>query len=387
MVLGESVRLISLIRCAVGMVLPALMLGLAVSAGAQTEPEPLKPTPHEYIIKNFKTESGVVLPEAKIVYGTYGTLNAAGDNAILLPSHYMAKMNGYGFVIGPGNALDPARFFMVTSELFGNGRSSSPSNTPEPFHGPRFPVMTIRDNVNAVHQMLTEQLYVKHLKAVIGFSMGAQQAFQWAVSYPEYMDYIVATSGTAKTYGHGIVRNASLINAIETDCTFDKGDYKAEPTKGIEAFNLIWTAWLFSQEWWHEELWKTDSKPGTTLEQVVENFKTHFIPGADANDLILQLRTWDANDVGATPGFGGDVKKALGSIKAPVLYMPSATDLYFPVTDAKFEAQFIRRVTLLPIPSLWGHPAGAGAGPGDKKFINDHIASFLRLSSSGSARP
>jgi homoserine O-acetyltransferase len=331
----------------------------------------------------------VVLPEAKIVYGTYGTLNAAGDNAILLPSHYMAKMNGYGFVIGPGNALDPGKFFLVTSELFGNGRSSSPSNTPEPFHGPRFPVMTIRDNVNAVHQMLTEQLHVKHLKAVIGFSMGAQQAFQWAVSYPDYMDRIVATSGTAKTYGHGIVRNASLINAIETDCTFDKGDYKAEPTKAIEAFNLIWTGWLFSQEWWHEELWKTDAKPGTTLDQVIENFKTHFIPGADANDLILQLRTWDANDVGATPGFGGDVQKALKSIKAPVLYMPSATDLYFPVTDAKFEAQFIPQVTLMPIPSLWGHPAGAGAGPGDKKFINDHIASFLGISpgETGSARP
>jgi homoserine O-acetyltransferase len=386
MIFADSVRLISLVRC-IGIVLPALMLGLAVS-GAQV-PEPPKPTQHEYVIKNFKTESGVVLPEAKIVYGTYGTLNAAGDNAILLPSHYMAKMNGYGFVIGPGNALDPGKFFLVTSELFGNGRSSSPSNTPEPFHGPRFPVMTIRDNVNAVHQMLTEQLHVKHLKAVIGFSMGAQQAFQWAVSYPDYMDRIVATSGTAKTYGHGIVRNASLINAIATDCTFDKGDYKAEPTKGIEAFNLIWTGWLFSQEWWHEELWKTDSKPGTTLDQVIENFKTHFIPGADANDLILQLRTWDANDVGATPGFGGDVQKALKSIKVPVLYMPSATDLYFPVTDAKFEAQFIPQVTLLPIPSLWGHPAGAGAGPGDKKFINDHVANFLGIgtASADSSRP
>ena len=66
--------------------------------------------------------------------------------------------------------------------------------------------MTIRDNVEAVHRLLTEELKVTHLKAVIGFSMGAQQAFQWAVSYPTYMDRAVATSGTAKTYGHGIVR-------------------------------------------------------------------------------------------------------------------------------------------------------------------------------------
>jgi homoserine O-acetyltransferase len=386
---ASSVRLKSRFCWVAGMVLPALVLGSAASAGAQTEPEPPKPAQHEYVIKNFKTESGAVLPEAKIVYGTYGTLDAAGDNAILLPSHYMAKMNGYGFLIGRGNALDPAKLFLVTSELFGNGRSSSPSNTPEPFHGPRFPVMTIRDNVSAVHQMLTEQLHVRHLRAVIGFSMGAQQALQWAVSYPDYMDKIVATSGTAKTYGHGIVRNESLINAIETDCTFDKGDYKAEPEKGIESFNLIWTAWLFSQEWWRQEMWKTDAKPGTTLQDVIENFRKHFIAGADANDLILQLRTWDANDVGATPGFGGDVEKALRSIKAPVLYMPSQTDLYFPVTDARYEAQFIPHVSLTPIPSIWGHPAGAGAGPGDKKFLNDQIASFLGTgrSSGGAPRP
>jgi homoserine O-acetyltransferase len=349
---------------------------------AQAKMEPKEPVQHEFVIKNFKTESGVVLPEAKIVYGTYGRLDAAGDNAVLLPSHYMANMHGYGWLIGEGGiakgkALDPTKLFLITSELFGNGRSSSPSNTPEPFHGPRFPVMTMRDNVNAVHQMLTEQLGVKHLRAVIGFSMGAQQAFQWAVSYPDFMDRIVATSGTAKTYGHGIVRNEGEIGAIETDDAFNGGDYTVEPKKGIEEFSLMWTGWLYSQEWWRQELWRTVNPPGTTFQQVVAEYRKNFIPGADANDLILQMRTWEKNDVGATPGFGGDEKKALGSIRVPVLYMPSATDMYFPVTDARYEAQFIPHVTLLPIPSLWGHPAGAGASPADEKFLNEHIAAFM----------
>ncbi|MDQ2925667.1 MAG: homoserine acetyltransferase, partial [Acidobacteriota bacterium] len=67
---------------------------------------PLEPVQHEFTIKSFKTESGAVLPEAKIVYGTYGKLNAAGDNAVLLPSHYMAEMHGYGWLIGTGKALD-----------------------------------------------------------------------------------------------------------------------------------------------------------------------------------------------------------------------------------------------------------------------------------------
>ncbi len=359
------------------MMVVAMACGYGVVLAQGAAKPPLAPEQHEFTIKNFKTESGTVLPEAKIVYGTYGKLDPAGDNAVLLPSHYMAKMNGYGWLIGPGMALDPDKLFLVTSELFGNGRSSSPSNTPEPFHGPRFPVMTIRDNVNAVHQMLTEQLHVKHLRAVIGFSMGAQQAFQWSVSYPDYMDRIVVTSGTAKTYGHGIARNEGQIAAITADENFKGGDYTEEPAKGISAFGMVWAAWLYSQEWWHEELWKTYSPPGTTLAQVLDHFRNGFIPGADANNLILQMRTWESNDVGATPAFGGDVEKALRSIKVPVLYMPSATDLYFPVTDAKYEAAFIPKCTLLPIPSLWGHPAGAGASLADKKFLNDHIAAFM----------
>jgi len=108
-----------------------------------------------------------------------------------------------------------------------------------------------------------------------------------------------------------------------------------------------------------------------------ESRRKRFIPGADANDLILQMRTWEHHDVGATPGFGGDVEKALRSIKVPILYMPSESDLYFPLTDAKYEAAFIPVVTLKPIPSLWGHTAGAGSNPTDLKFLNENIARFL----------
>lgn len=347
------------------------------SVTAQTPSANPEPTEHSFVLHNFRTESGVVLPEAKIVYGTYGHLNAAKDNAVLLPSHYMANMRGYAWLIGPGEALDPNRQFLIATELFGNGRSSSPSNTPEPYHGPRFPVTTIRDNVEAVHELLTKELGIQHLRAVIGFSMGAQQAFQWAVSYPDFMDRIVATSGTAKTYGHGIVRLESEITALTTDPAFKDGDYTAEPEKGIQAFSLVWTAWLFSQEWWRKELWRTEEPAGTTFNQVLEHYRTNFIPGADANNLILQMRTWEQHNVGTTAGFGGDEKKALRSIKAQVLYMPSETDLYFPLTDARYEAQFIPHCTLSPIPSLWGHPAGAGASPADKEFLNKRIGSFL----------
>jgi homoserine O-acetyltransferase/O-succinyltransferase len=130
---------------------------------------------HEFVIANFRTESGIVLPQSRIVYGTYGHLNADRSNAVLLPSHYMANFHGYEWLIG--KALDPSKLFLIATELFGNGSSSSPSNTPEPFHGPRFPAMTIRDNVEGVHRLLTEELKITHLQAVIGFYMGPSKPF------------------------------------------------------------------------------------------------------------------------------------------------------------------------------------------------------------------
>ena len=331
---------------------------------------------HEFNLGTFHIGEADV-PDAKLVYGTYGHLNARKDNGILLPSHYMADHHGYEWLIGPGLALDTTRYFLIATELFGNGHSSSPSNTAEPFHGPRFPIATIRDNVDAVHRMLLEDLNLTHLRAIIGFSMGAQQAFQWAVSYPDFSDCIVATAGTARTWPHGIVRLEAEIGAITSDPAFKAGDYTEQPVNGIDQFALVWAGWLFSQEWWRKELWRDGSPPTWTLDSMIVQLEKEFREGADANNLILQARTWERHDVGATPGLGS-TEKALRSIKVPLLYMPSATDLYFPVEDARYEAGFIPKVTLTPIPSLWGHTAGAAPNPADKKFLNEKIAAFLK---------
>jgi len=358
----------------------AALLSLAGSLFSQTSMPPAieKPERHEFVIQNFRTESGVTMPQVRVVYGTYGHLNAAKDNAVLLPSHYMANLHGYEWLIGADRALDPSRLFLIATELFGNGSSSSPSNTPEPFHGPRFPVMTIRDNVEAVHRLLADDLKIGHVRAIVGFSMGAEQAFQWAVSYSTFADRIVATAGTAKTYPHGVVRLEGQIAAITADPAFQNGDYTSPPARGLDAFGTVWLGWLYSQEWWRRELWRATAQPGTTFEQYFQNRRKTFQAGADANDLILQMRTWERHDVGTTPGFNGDVERALRSIKVPLLYMPSETDLYFPIGDARYEAAFIPGVSLAPIPSLWGHTAGAASNPADAKFLNEKVGQFLR---------
>ena len=235
--------------------------------------------------------------------------------------------------------------------------------------------MTIRDNVEAVHRLLTEELKVTHVHAIIGFSMGAQQAFQWAVSYPDFAIRIVATSGTAKTYPHGVVRLEGQIAALTGDAAFQGGDYSTPPKKGLEAFGMVWAGWLYSQEMVAARVMARLRASRHHVRAIHERLPHHV--SADANDYILQARTWEKHDVGTTPGFGGDVERALRSIKVPLLYMPSETDLYFPIGTPAMKQHSFRGSVLTPIPSLWGHTAGAASNPADGKFLNETIARFL----------
>ena len=94
----------------------------------------------------------MVLPNAKLSYVTHGELNKEKDNLIFVPSAYLGDHHGFDFLIEPGKALDPNKYFIVATDMFQNGLSSSPSNTPAPYNGPNFPLISIRDNVKAGHK-------------------------------------------------------------------------------------------------------------------------------------------------------------------------------------------------------------------------------------------
>jgi homoserine O-acetyltransferase len=193
------------------------------------------------------------------------------------------------------------------------------------------------------------------------------------VSYPDFVDVIVPYCGTAKTYPHGVVRLEGAIRALTADAAFADGRYSSPPKKGLEAWSVHWAGWVWSQEWWRRELFKPQF--ATAEETVAARIARDA--GRDANNLIAQARTWQRHNVGDTPGFGGDHERALRSIRARVLYLPGATDLYFPVGDADYEKQFLKNVSYVPIPSLWGHSAGSGGNPADVAFLNDQIRAFL----------
>ena len=230
--------------------------------------------------------------------------------------------------------------------------------------------------MNASYRLVTEKFGIKHLKAIIGFSMGAQQAYQWAVSYPDFMDGIVAYCGTAKEYPHGVVRLEGFKSALMADIAFESGNYKKPPIKGLKAGARHWAGWGFSQEWYRRELYNQFGHQ--TVEDHLLKFWEPFFGSMDANNLISQAVTWQKNNVGNTAGIDGDHEKALRSIKARVLSMPSQTDLYFPPQYSEYEATQLTNVILVPIPSIWGHIAGLGINTPDSEFLNQKIKAFLK---------
>ncbi len=349
-----------------------LLVCAGINIYSQTSPNDLKEKTFQ--LGDFRLENGVVLPKAFIKYVTYGSLNRDKSNAILLPSWYSSDYNGYNFLIGTGKALDTTKYFLILSELFANGHSSSPSNTPPPFNGPLFPITSIRDNVKATYELITKQFELTQLKAVIGYSMGAQQAFQWALSYPQAVEFIVAYCGTAKTYPHGYVRLESAISTIKADTAWNNGFYLTPPLKGLRAWSLHWASWFLSETWYRKELYKEMGFP--TVDDFL-NWRIKSDEVSDANDRIAQAITWEKHDISKTKPFNGDIEKALEDIKCKVLYMPSQTDMYFPIGDAEYEKQFIPKVEFVPIPSIWGHLAGVGINPEDNDFLNAKIGSFL----------
>ncbi len=355
----------------------ALILVLGIACATRAEAQQTRPTPVEvksFDLGDFPLESGKVLTGAKLAYTTRGTLNEAKSNAILLPSPYSGDHTSYDFLIGPGKALDPSVYFLIATNQLGNGVSSSPSNTPAPLHGPDFPAIAIRDDVEATHRLVTKGLGIERLQAVVGFSMGGQQAMQWAVSHPDGIRGVVNLCGSAREYPFGFVRLEGAKGAILGDPTFNGGRYTEPPISGLKALGLHWIAWAYSPEWWREGEYKAR---GGTVERQVEGWKSAFLD-QDANNLLLQAVKWQKHDVATTPGMNGDLAKALGSIKAKVLLMPSRTDQYFLAADVEAEGRLIPSSKLFVIPSTFGHTAGGGADRAINPILNQKIGEFLK---------
>ena len=340
--------------------------------------QPIKPVPDFALFDagNVVLQSGRTFRNMQLAYKTFGSLNADRSNVIVYPTSYSAQHMDTQYMVAPGAALDPDHYFIVIPNLFGNGLSSSPSTTPWPDVGSRYPNVTYFDAVQVQRRMLAELWGVDKVALVYGWSMGAMQAYHWAALFPDAVERIAVVCGSARCSPHNQVFIEGVKHALMADPAYQDGVFTERPVRGLRAMGRVYAGWALSQTFYREELWR-ELGASSLEDYLVAYWETGFAR-RDPADLLAQLWTWQHGDISANPLYQGDLPKALAAIRARVLLMPGDQDLYFQVDDNRLEMQHLREGALQPIPSRWGHRAGNPINqPEDRAFIESRVKALL----------
>jgi homoserine O-acetyltransferase len=337
-------------------ILTALLL-LALSLRAQNPP--LAGGSQQFArLGDCTLQNGQVIRDCRIGYRTFGKLNAAGSNAVLFPTWFVGRSQDLADLIGPGKLVDSGKYFVIAVDALGDGVSSSPSNSrTQPRM--RFPRFTIRDMVETQHQLLTRVLHIRRLHAVVGISMGGMQAFQWAVSYPEFMDKVVPIVGSPRPTAYDLLLAHAIVGAIERDPEWNHGNY-TKPPENRELEEITQLALTTPAQYNRE----------TTREAFQAWLKQPVAGGFDANDRIRQAQAILALDVSAP--FGGAMERAAAAVKAPMLVIVSARDHMVNPAPALEFARLVHARTLV-LENDCGH-----LGPGcEMPKVSAAVAEFL----------
>ncbi len=216
-------------------------------------------------------------------------------------------------------------------------------------------------------RLLNELFGIDRLKMVYGWSMGAQQAYHWAALFGDAVERIVVNCGSARTAPHNFV----FLEGIRTTLLAARS-----PEEGLRAMGRIYAGWALSQTFYRREMWR--GLGFASLEDfLVRSWEANFVR-RDMRDLLAQLWTWQNGDISANDLYRGDLEMALAGIKAKVLLMPSATDLYFQTDDNRAELPHLKYGKLVEVPSVWGHRAGNPRdNPEDTAFIDAQVEALL----------
>jgi homoserine O-acetyltransferase/O-succinyltransferase len=321
-------------------------------------------------------QSGVAFRSLRLAYKTYGTLNADKDNVIVYPTSFSAQHFDTEWLIQPGGILDPDRFFVIIPNLFGNGLSSSPSNsdvTP-------FPDISYHDAVAVQRRLLVEQFGIAKIALVYGWSMGGMQAYHWAACHPDMVERAAIVCGSARCSPYNHVFLEGVKAALTADPAFHEGRFVTKPAAGLRAMGRVYAGWAMSHAFYRDEVWR-ELGFGSLEDYLVRAWDVAFAR-RDANDLLAQVGIWQRGDISACPAFGGDMNRALAAIQARILLMPGQTDRYFDPRDNEDDISGLvnaKSVDFHPIPSIYGHRAGNPiAIPVDRAFIQVKIAALLQ---------
>jgi homoserine acetyltransferase len=260
---------------------------------------------------DFRLENGQVMRQCRIGYRTVGQLNSDKTNAILFPTYFAGTSKDLMGMAGPGKLFDSSKYFVIVVDAFGNGISSSPSNS-KAQPGRSFPEFSIRDLVAAQHQMVVQELKLNHLYAVVGISMGGMQAFQWMISYPDFMDLVIPIIGTPRQTSYDLLLWKTQLLTIESNR--DEKDGEAEAMRivaGIQALAIQTPAYVAAQ-----------IKP-EGFEQFLAA-QQQGIMRLSADNYSSQLRAMINHDIFKSTG--GSVEQAAKIVKAKVLVIVAEQD-------------------------------------------------------------
>ena len=329
-----------------------------------------------FTIENLALQCGAVLPQAQLVYQTYGQLNRDRSNVILYPTSYGATHLDIEWLIRPDGILDPTRWFIIIPNMFGNGLSSSPSNCQHCGLGEQGFWFSHWDNVFAQEKLLREVFGIEKLAMVYGWSMGAQQAYHWGVLFKDKVERIVALCGTARTTDHNRIFLESLRSALTADPVWTGTHFEGIPERGFRTFSRIYASWAASQAFYRAGIYYQLGYE--SLEDYLQRGWEAGYRKRDPHNLLAMIDTWLRCDVGDNATYQGDYSLALKLIQAKTLVMPATTDLYFTPEDCQAEANLIPNAEFLPIPSIWGHRAGNPyQNPVDQAFIRQAVHKLL----------
>ena len=263
-------------------------------------------------IGDLHIDSGKVISNCHIGYRMFGKLNPAKSNAVLFLTWFGGNSKNIEDM-SPWQAIDTTKYCLIIIDALGDGVSSSPSNSATEY-GPAFPVFSIRDMVQSQHEFVNKSLGISHVKAVMGISMGGIQTFQWAVSYPDFMDDLVAIVGSPKPTSYDLMLYTTYRGIIASDAGFNHGNYKTNPN--IPLANMLWELFLTTPTN------RVNSTPPSGFADWLKFAQTK--PTGDYNDIFYQITALIGHDV--SKPFNGSMREAAAQVKAKMLIISSKQD-------------------------------------------------------------
>ena len=327
-------------RRGIELITGALLLLLAAlqvpALGGQSPSAPVPP-PRVATLGTCRLAGDVIIADCRVAYRTYGSLSAARDNVVLIPTFFAGRSEDHRFMLGA--YVDTTRHHVIIVDALADGYSSSPSNTRATGRG--FAAITIGDMVDVQHRLLTDHLGIRHVRAVVGISMGGFQAFEWAVRYPTFMDAVVPIVGSPRptTYDR-LIYDTWRHSAEEMGRASVDGDSAWMQASRLEALFMRTPRFV------------NDSTDAALDQGIRETALAYRAASWSLADYETQLRAMAAHDISAR--FRGGMARAAATTSARMLVVWSPDDQLVDPRPAAAFARLVRADTL-SVQSNCGH--------------------------------